>query len=102
MLDLIRLSQNQIVLCDCHLRIEEAEKLTDPSRIVFLIKEPSNIVGDYCNRPDHQGFNDFSNSANDKHYKAIKDSAYFWIERTLESNVNETTEKVERHFGFVN
>lgn len=118
LLDLIRLSQNQIVLCDCHLRIEEAEKLTDPSRIVFLIKEPSNIVGDYCNRPDHKDFNDFINSAsdvesakvtcnetlkslNDKHYKAIKDSAYFWIERTLESTVNETTEKVERHFGFV-
>ena len=118
LLDLIRLSQNQIVLCDCHLTMEEVEILTEPSRIVFLIKEPSNIVNDYCNRPDHQGFSDFINSAsdvekakatcnetlvslNEKHYKAIKDSAYFWIERTPESTVDETTRKVEKHFGFI-
>jgi len=63
LLDLIRLSQNQIVLCDCHLTMEEADALTDPSRVVFLLKEPSNIVADYCNRPDHQGFSDFINSA---------------------------------------
>ena len=35
LLDLIRLSQNQIVLCDCHLTVEEAEKFTETSRIVF-------------------------------------------------------------------
>lgn len=35
LLDLICLSQNQIVLCDCHLTVEEAEKITEPSRIVF-------------------------------------------------------------------
>lgn len=38
LLDLVRLSQNQIVLCDCHLTMEQAKKLTEPSRIVFLIK----------------------------------------------------------------
>ena len=32
LLDLIRLSQNQIVLCDCHLTVEEADRLTDASR----------------------------------------------------------------------
>ena len=40
LLDLIRLSQNQTVLCDCHLTVEEAEAITEASRIVFLIKEP--------------------------------------------------------------
>ena len=35
LLDLICLSQNQIVLCDCHLTVEEAEKITERSRIVF-------------------------------------------------------------------
>lgn len=117
LLDLIRLSQNQIVLCDCHLTIEEAEKFTEVSRIVFLIKEPSNLVDDYCNRPDHKGFSDFINSTsdtekakaicnaalkslNEKSYKDIKDSGYCWIERTPNSTVDETAERVERHFGF--
>lgn len=31
LMDLIRLSQNQIVLCDCHLTMEQAEKITEPS-----------------------------------------------------------------------
>lgn len=117
LLDLVRLSQNQIVLCDCHLTMEQAEQLTDASRIVFLIKEPSNIIDDYCNRPDHQDFNSFINSVseperaravcndslkslNENHYNAIKDSDYYWIERTPRSTVEETVEKAERHFGF--
>lgn len=119
LLDLIRLSQNQIVLCDCHLTIEEVKKFTEPSRIVFLLKEPSNIIDDYCNRPDHQGFSDFINSTsdtekakavcnetlkslNEKYYNAIKDSDYYWIERTSKSTIDETVEKVERHFGLKN
>lgn len=117
LLDLIRLSQNQIVLCDCHLTLEQAKQLTDASRIVFLIKEPSNIIDDYCNRRDHQDFNDFVNSAsepekakavcnetlkslNENHYHAIKNSDYYWIERTPKSTVEETVRKVEQHFGF--
>lgn len=117
LLDLIRLSQDQIVLCDCHLTMEEVQKLTQPSRIVFLIKEPSHIIDDYCNRPDHQGFNAFINSAsdaekakatcnetlkslNEKYYDAIRKSTWFWIERTPESTVDDTVKRVERHFGF--
>lgn len=117
-LDLIRLSQKQIVLCDCHLTMEEVKKFTEPSRIVFLIKEPSNIIDDYCNRPDHQDFSDFINSTsdprkakatcsatlrslNENRYNAIKESDYYWIERTPKSTIEETVEKVERHFGFV-
>ena len=118
LMDLIRLSQNQIVLCDCHLTMEQAEKITEPSRIVFLIREPSNLVEEYCNRPDHQGFSNFINSAtdavkaketcnatlqslNEKCYKDIKESSYFWLERTADSTVDETVRKVEQHFGFV-
>lgn len=117
-LDLIRLSQNQIVLCDCHLTIEEADKLTEASRIVFLIKDPSNLVDDYCNRSDHQGFSDFIHSAtdfekakktcnatlksiNEKRCAEIKNSNYCWIERTSNSTVQETLRNVERHFEFV-
>ncbi len=118
LLDLIRLSQNQIVLCDCHLTMEQAEKITEPSRIVFLIKEPSNLIEDYCNRHDHQDFFRFINSAsdvekaketcnatlrslNEKHYSDIKESDYFWLERTSESTVEETVKKVECYFRMV-
>lgn len=117
LLDLIRLSQNQIVLCDSHLTVEEAEKFTEASRIVFLIKEPSDLIDDYCNRPDHQGFSDFLNSASDterakavcnaalkslngKRWQDIRDSGYYWIERTPQSTIAESAEKVERHFGL--
>lgn len=118
LLDLVRLSQNKLVLCDCHLTMDEAEKCTEAFRIVFLIKEPLNLVEDYCNRPDHQGFSDFINSASDikkakatcnatlevlnkKKYNDIKRSNYLWIERTPNSTVNETVRKVEQHFGLV-
>lgn len=117
LLDLIRFSQDQIVLCDCHLTVEEADKLTESSRIVFLIKEPSNLVDDYCNRPDHQGFRDFISSTsnikkakevcntalknlNEKRYERIKNSEYFWIERNADNTVDETVRKVEQHFQF--
>ncbi len=118
LLDLVRLSQNKLVLCDCHLTMDEAEKCTEAFRIVFLIKDPLNLVEDYCNRPDHQGFSDFINSASDikkakatcnatlevlnkKKYNDIKRSNYLWIERTPNSTVNETVRKVEQHFGLV-
>lgn len=118
LMDLIRLSQDRIVLCDCHLTLEQAEQITDVSRVAFLIREPSNLVEEYCNRPDHQGFANFINSAtdvakakktcsatlqslNEKAYKDIKASKYFWVERTPDSTVEETLAKVEQHFGLV-
>lgn len=117
LLDLIRLSQDQIVLCDCHLTVEEARQLTDPSRIVFLIRDPSNLIEDYCNRPDHEGFSRFINSAsdvekakatcnetlkhlNEKRIAAIKNSEYVWLERTETSTVEQTVNAVARHFGL--
>lgn len=117
LLDLIRLSQHQIVLCDCHLTLEQAAQLTDATRIAFLIKDPSHIIADYCDRPDHQDFNAFIHSAsdpekakavcnetlrslNEPHYHAIKESSYFWVERTAESTVEGTVRQVEGHFGF--
>ena len=118
LLDLIRLSQNQFVLCDCHLTVEEADNLTEPSRIVFLIKEPTNLVDDYCNRLDHQGFSDFINSTSDiekakamcnatlerinmRRCESIKNSKYFWLERDENSTVDETVRKVEQHFKLL-
>ena len=118
LLDLIRLSQDRVVLCDCHLTVEEARRLTDPDRIVFLIKDPDHLVEDYCNRPDHQGFSRFLHSAtdvekakatcnetlkrlNEKRIAAIRDSEFFWLERTADSTVGQTVNAVARHFGLM-
>jgi len=115
--DLIRLSQSQIVLCDCHLTLDEAERLSDRSRVVFLIKNPSDLTDDYCNRADHQNFRNFIYSATDvekakrtcnetlrelniDHIERIKNSPYFWLERTAESRIEQTLTMVEQHFQW--
>lgn len=116
-LDLIRLSENQKVLCDCDLSVDEAGALTKPERVVFLIREPADLMREYCNRPEHKGFNDYINSATDvngakavcsetleilnaEKFGAIKRSDYFRLERTDETTVEETARKVAAHFGF--
>lgn len=117
LLDLIRLSQYGIVLCDCHLTVEEADKITDQSRIVFLLKDTNNLVDEYCNRPDHQDFSNFIHSAsdfekakaicnetlkslNDKRYNDIKSSSFFWLERDNNRSIEDTVKLVEEHFGW--
>ena len=117
LMDLIYLSQNRKVVCDCHLTMEQARMVTEPSKIVFLIKEPQNLVDEYCNRPDHQGFRNFIYSAfdvemakatcsatlqslNEKSYRYIKNIDFFWLERTPESTVEGTVYQVEKHFGL--
>ncbi len=117
LMDLIRLSQNGPIICDCHLSLSEAELFTSPDRIAYMLKEPSDLVEDYCNRPDHQDFSDFINSAtdvekakitvnetlkslNDKPYSEIKSSGYFWMERDLNRSVDDTINLVAEHFGF--
>ena len=40
-------------------------------------------------------------SLNEKSYKDIKESNYFWLERTANSTVEETVRKVEQHFGLL-
>lgn len=117
LLDLMRLSQNEKIICDCHLRLDQAAAFTDPSRMAFMIKKPENLVDEYCNRPDHQGFSDFIHSAtdfekaketcnatllslNEKFYADVKASEYFWLERDNARSVDETAELVAKHFGF--
>ena len=116
-LDLIRLSKDAKIICDCHLTIEQADLLSDPSRVVFMVKEPTDLVDDYCNRPDHQGFSNFIHSTTDfenakktcnetlrslnaEKYVQIKASKYFWLERNAERSIEETVSLVEKHLGL--
>ena len=117
LLDLIRLSRDRIVLCDIHIVAEEALRITDPSRIAFLIRDPKELAEEYSSRPDHQGFHDFIHSASDyekakatcnetlyslniEHYNYIKNSDFFWLERDENRSVDETVALVEKHFGW--
>lgn len=117
LLDLIRLSHDRPVVCDCHMTVEEARRLTDPSRVIFLIRDVSYMIEDYCNRPDHQGFRNYINSAsdpqkakencntvlrtlNEQRIADIKASEYRWIERTDASRPEDTLRAVEQHFGL--
>ena len=118
LLDLIRLSENKKVLCDCHLTVAQALAFSEPARVVFLIKDPSNLVDEYGNRPDHQGFFQYLNSATDiekakqtvnitlyelnvNRIEEIKSSSFFWIERAVDSTVESTLTCVEKHLGLI-
>ena len=117
LLDLIKLSRDQLILCDLHIVVEEADIITDPSRIAFMISKPENIVDTYCNRPDHKPFSDFIHSATDyekakatceqtltelniEAYNYIKQSDYFWVERDNSRSVEDTAALVANHFGW--
>ena len=117
LLDLIRLSQDRVILCDIHLIAEDAAKITDPSRIACLITEPTALVDAYISRPDHQPFRDFLHSASDfekakatvnetlyslniDRYNYIRSSDFFWLERDDSRTVDETVSLVEKHFGW--
>lgn len=116
-LDLIKLSQDRIILCDLHNSFEDLIKIADPSHMAFLIKEPNEIVDEYCNRPDHRGFSNFIHSATDygkakktcndtlyglniDYYHFIKNSNYFWLDRADNRSVEEVVRLVEEHFGW--
>ena len=117
LLDLMRISKDQIVLCDCHLTLEQAAQITESSHVAFMLKKPENLVDEYCNRPDHQGFSDFIHSATDfekakatcnetllslnaKYYEDVKASGYFCVDRADGLSVEETVALTAKHFGF--
>jgi len=117
LLDLMRMSKDQIVLCDCHLTLEQAAQVTDPGHVAFMLRKPVNLVDEYCNRPDHQGFSDFIHSATDfekakatcnetllslnaKYYEDVKASGYFYVDRADGLSVDETMALTAKHFGF--
>ena len=116
-LDLIRLSADQRVLCDAHLFLDEAEALTDEKRIAYLLREPSGVIEEYCQRHDHEGFRRYIESAADPAvakencqraletvnralWEDVKGSRYFWLEREDTRTAEATARLVAEHFGF--
>ena len=116
-LDLIALSQKGQVICDCNINLEQARILSDPSRVVFLLKEPGDIVEEYYNREDHKPFRDWIHSASDyeaakkvcgdtlrslnaEFRKEVMNSEFFWLDRADGRSREETVLEVQRHFGI--
>ena len=116
-LDLIKKAQDKKVICDCHLTLEMARVITDPSRIVFMLRKPVDLVDEYCNRPDHQGFSDWIHSATDfekakatcnetlyslnkDFYDQVKKSEFSWVERDFNRSVDDTVKMVEEILGL--
>ncbi len=113
LLDLIKLSQNGKLICDCHLTPELTEKITDVSRIAFLIKEPINIAEEYCARPDHADFRGFLNNASSpEQAKTVCSKALYRLHIDLYNNIRNSkwfsidraeglsAEMIARHFGL--
>ena len=80
--------------------------------------ELCNGVDEYGNRPDHQGCLQYLNSATDiekarqtvnttlyelniNRIEEIKSSSFFWIERNVDSTVEDTLTCVEKHLGLI-
>lgn len=116
-LDLIKKAQDKKVICDCHLTLEMARVITDPSRIVFMLRKPVDLVDEYCNRPDHQVFSDWIHSATDfekakatcnetlyslnkDFYDQVKKSEFSWVERDFNRSVDDTVKMVEEILGL--
>ena len=117
--DLIVISKDRKVVCDLHLTVKEARKIANINQIVFLIrKDNDNIIDDYCNRKSHEGFNKYINSStnpifakencnavlrqlNNERCNEIKNSEFFWVERSEVSTVEGTLKMVEKHFDLI-
>ena len=117
-MDLAILAKDGPVIVDCGITVDQARRLSDVSRTVFLLKEPGNIVDEYCNREDHQSFRYWIHSATDyesakklcsdtltqinsEFRKEVMESEFFWLDRSQGRTAEETLAEVERHFGFV-
>ena len=117
LLDLVRLSGGGRMICDCNLTPSAAAMITEPSRTVFLIREPSGVEREYAARPDHEDFGRWLESASDpdaaasvfsetirrvngKLYDAVKSSGWFFIDRGEGLSVGGTVARAAAHFGL--
>ena len=117
LLDLIRLSQYGRLLCDCHLTPEQAELLSEPQRVAFMIREPVSLAEEYSARPDHADFRRYLYSASDPEhakavcsetlfrlhdgfYRTVRNGRWFFVDRAEGLSAAETAARTAAHFGL--
>ncbi|MEA4821072.1 MAG: hypothetical protein VB122_02380 [Erysipelotrichales bacterium] len=115
LIELIKLSQGNIVIADLHLPISLANEITEYNKVAFLLTEPKNVIKDYYQRNDHKDIYDLIMTLKDpqksldnlhnlfeygtqKFINELYKSGLFYIMRDQNSTVENTLLKLEKHF----
>lgn len=118
LLEIIKLSKDNIVVADVHLPVDLAKEITDYNKVAFLVTSPENVVKDFYHRDDHSdiydlimSFKEPQKSLNDLHIylkwetekflKEVYESDLYTIMRDENSTVENTLSLLEKHFRLI-
>ncbi|MEC9485636.1 MAG: hypothetical protein UMR38_07140 [Candidatus Izemoplasma sp.] len=120
-LELISIAKDQKVIVDTNLPHRVLKKISDPSRVVYMVTTPEISMNEFFNREDEEKqflLNVIKQTddpeGNLKRYKDViqycnrqelvdefKDSGFLCITReSLEDDINEKVTQIEDHFGL--
>jgi dephospho-CoA kinase len=116
-MDLIKLSENQIVVADVLFIKDYLDGLVDPKQIVFLTVDDTMIREIYFKRTEKKDFYDYIKSqelsevyfeniflaleeTNRLENNLINESGYLSINRRNDSTIYQTLQMIEEHFGL--
>jgi len=117
-IELIKLSQNNIVVADICAPIQLLTELSDHNRIACLLAPAEFVIRDYYSRDDHKEFiecimslkeseskietqNELFRIGVQKTFEDVDKYNLFNIVRNNESTVEETLKLLENHFGLL-
>lgn len=117
LIDLIKLSENQIVVADVLYTPDYIPEIIDYNHLIFLTVDKSVIRETYFNRPEKKEFYEFikkqeMNSiyfenifqslelTNEIEQKLMNDSGFLILERTANSTKEMLLSQIEKHFGL--
>lgn len=116
-IDLIKLSENQIVIADVLYSPDYIQELIDYHHLVLLTVDKSMIRSTYFNRPEKREFYAYVNQqelkdiyfenifqslelTNEIEQKRMRDSGFLRLERKADSTKEEMLTRIEKHFGL--
>ena len=117
LIDLIRLSQNRIVVADAMYSPDFTPEIMDPGHFIYLTVDKSLIRKTYFNRPEKRGFYEFVAKqplaetyfenifqglelTNELEQQGMRRSGFAMLERTEDLSKEEMLYKIEQHFGL--
>lgn len=116
-IDLIKLSENQIVIADVLYSPDYIQELIDYHHLVFLTVDKSMIRNTYFNRPEKREFYEYVNQqelkdtyfenifqalelTNEIEQEKMRNSGFLRLERKAEDTREEMLIQIEKHFGI--
>jgi RimJ/RimL family protein N-acetyltransferase/dephospho-CoA kinase len=117
LIDLIKLSEKQIVVADVLYSPDYIQELVDYHQLVFLTVDKARIRETYFNRPEKREFYEYVKQqelqdtyfdnifqsleqVNEMEQERMRDSGFLCIERTADSTREEMLTQIEKHFGL--